>query len=137
MFRVADLRGDTLFKVDRDSVEIAAKSLDVQGEGGVTFENSILTSKLEAEPGKHLKWALIHHKLDSEMEMIFHFSCQTRIAHEIAKAGRIAGHWHHIECWKHWSNEFQRYRTVGKEECELSVNFDRERFKLEICLYTF
>lgn len=56
MFRVADLHGNTLFKVDRDSVEIAAKSLDVQGEGGVTFENSILTSKLEAEPGKQLKW---------------------------------------------------------------------------------
>lgn len=54
-FRVADTHGNTLFYVDRDSVEIAAGSLRIEGEEGVTFKDSIQTTLLKAEPGKDLK----------------------------------------------------------------------------------
>jgi hypothetical protein len=54
-FRVSDTHGNTLFYVDRDLVEIAAGSLRIEGEGGVTFKDSIQTSLLKAEPGKDLK----------------------------------------------------------------------------------
>lgn len=54
-FRVTDTHGNTLFFVDRDSVEIAAGSLRIEGEGGVTFKDSIQTTLLKAEPGKDLK----------------------------------------------------------------------------------
>lgn len=54
-FRVADTHGNSLFYVDRDSVEIAAGSLRIEGEGGVTFRDSIQTNLLKAEPGKDLK----------------------------------------------------------------------------------
>lgn len=54
-FRVTDLHGNTLFFVDRDSVEIAAGSMRIEGEGGVTFKDSVQTNLLKAEPGKDLK----------------------------------------------------------------------------------
>ena len=54
-FRVADTNGNTLFNVDRDLVEIAAGALRIEGEGGVTFKDSVQTSLLKAEPGKDLK----------------------------------------------------------------------------------
>lgn len=54
-FRVLDTHGHTLFFVDRDLVEIAAGSLRIEGEGGVTFKDSIQTTLLKAEPGKDLK----------------------------------------------------------------------------------
>jgi uncharacterized protein YxjI len=54
-FRVADSDGRTLFYVDRNFVEIAANSLKVEGEGGVTIKDSIQTSLIKAEPGKDLK----------------------------------------------------------------------------------
>lgn len=54
-FRVSDTHGNTLFFVDRDLVEIAAGSLRIEGEGGVTFKDSIQTPLLKAEPGKDLK----------------------------------------------------------------------------------
>lgn len=54
-FRVADIHGNTLFYVDRDTVEIASNSLKIEGEGGVTIKDSIQTSMLRAEPGKDLK----------------------------------------------------------------------------------
>lgn len=54
-FRVTDTHGNTLFFVDRDSVEIAAGSLRVEGEGGVIFKDSVQTTLLKAEPGKDLK----------------------------------------------------------------------------------
>ena len=54
-FRVSDTHGNTLFHVDRDAVEIAAGSLRIEGEGGVTFKDSIQTNLLKAEPGKDLK----------------------------------------------------------------------------------
>lgn len=54
-FRVLDAHGNTLFFVDRDLVEIAAGTLRIEGEGGVTFKDSISTSLLKAEPAKDLK----------------------------------------------------------------------------------
>jgi Sarcoglycan complex subunit protein len=54
-FRVADPHGNTIFSADRDSVEIASNSLRIEGQGGVTFKDSIQTNLLKAEPGKDLK----------------------------------------------------------------------------------
>ena len=54
-FRVADTHGNLLFYVDRDSVEIAAGALRIEGEGGVHFKDSVQTDLVRAEPGKDLK----------------------------------------------------------------------------------
>lgn len=58
-FRVLDNHGHTLFFVDRDLVEIAASSLRIEGEGGVTFKDSVQTTLLKAEPGKDLKFVFL------------------------------------------------------------------------------
>ena len=55
-FRVADTHGNSLFYVDRDSVDIAAGSMRIEGEGGVHFKDSIQTNLLKADPGKDLKY---------------------------------------------------------------------------------
>ena len=54
-FRIADTHGNSLFYVDRDSIEIPAGLLRIEGEGGVHFKDSIQTNLLRADPGKDLK----------------------------------------------------------------------------------
>lgn len=52
--RVADLHGNSIFYVDRESVDIAADELRITGEGGIHFEDSIQTKAIKAKTGKDL-----------------------------------------------------------------------------------
>uniref|UniRef100_A0A182IZG3 Gamma-sarcoglycan n=2 Tax=Anopheles atroparvus TaxID=41427 RepID=A0A182IZG3_ANOAO len=54
-FRITDTHGTNLFAVDRDEVIVGAGSLRVEGEGGVTFRDSIQTPLVRADAGKELK----------------------------------------------------------------------------------
>uniref|UniRef100_A0A182PKX1 Gamma-sarcoglycan n=1 Tax=Anopheles epiroticus TaxID=199890 RepID=A0A182PKX1_9DIPT len=54
-FRITDTHGTDLFAVDRDEVIVGAGSLRVEGEGGVSFRDSIQTPLVRADAGKDLK----------------------------------------------------------------------------------
>ncbi|KAG8245208.1 delta-sarcoglycan-like [Homalodisca vitripennis] len=48
-FKVTDLRGKTLFSVDKDAVSLTAHSLSISGEGGAVFEGSLQTPVVSAD----------------------------------------------------------------------------------------
>lgn len=56
---VTDPSGATLFYADRDEVVVGANALQLDGEGGITFSQSIQTPLISAEAGKSLKYVKI------------------------------------------------------------------------------
>lgn len=54
-FRVVDTHGAMLFAVNKNEVSIGANTLNVEGEGGAVFRESIQTPFIKAEPGHELK----------------------------------------------------------------------------------
>ncbi|XP_055300317.1 delta-sarcoglycan isoform X2 [Sitodiplosis mosellana] len=54
-FKVIDTHGAMLFSVNKNEVSIGANALNVEGEGGAVFRESIQTPLIRAEPGKELK----------------------------------------------------------------------------------
>ncbi|XP_031624674.1 delta-sarcoglycan isoform X2 [Contarinia nasturtii] len=54
-FKVVDTHGTMLFGVNKNEVLIGANALNVEGEGGAVFRESIQTPLIRAEPGKELK----------------------------------------------------------------------------------
>lgn len=54
-FKVVDTHGTMLFAVNKNEVLIGANALNVVGEGGAIFQESIQTPLIRAEPGKELK----------------------------------------------------------------------------------
>lgn len=54
-FRVVDTHGAMLFAVNKNEVSIGANTLNVEGEGGAIFRESIQTPFIKAEPGHELK----------------------------------------------------------------------------------
>lgn len=59
-FRVVDTHGAMLFSVNKNEVSIGANSLNVEGEGGAIFRESIQAPIIKAEPGKELKCVPLH-----------------------------------------------------------------------------
>lgn len=57
-FKVVDTHGAMLFSVNKNEVSIGANALNVEGEGGAVFRESIQTPLIRAEPGKELKYVL-------------------------------------------------------------------------------
>lgn len=57
-FKVVDTHGAMLFAVNKNEVTIGANALNVEGEGGAIFRESIQTSVIRAEPRKELKCVL-------------------------------------------------------------------------------
>lgn len=55
-FRVVDTHGAMLFSVNKNEVSIGANALNVEGEGGAIFRESIQAPVIRAEPGKELKY---------------------------------------------------------------------------------
>lgn len=55
-FKVVDTHGAMLFSVNKNEVSIGANALNVEGEGGAVFRESIQTPLIRAEPGKELKY---------------------------------------------------------------------------------
>lgn len=61
-FRVVDTHGAMLFAVNKNEVSIGANTLNVEGEGGAVFRESIQAPFIKAEPGKELKCvSSVHH----------------------------------------------------------------------------
>lgn len=60
-FRVVDTHGAMLFAVNKNEVQIGANSLNVEGEGGAIFRESIQAPIIRAEPGKELKYVYGKH----------------------------------------------------------------------------
>lgn len=56
-FRVLDTHGGVLFGVNKNEVTVGANALNVEGEGGAIFRESIQTPFIRAEPGKELRWS--------------------------------------------------------------------------------
>lgn len=54
-FLVTDTTGKLLFSVDRDEVAIGARTLRIDGDGGVVFKESVQTPSVKAKPGYGLK----------------------------------------------------------------------------------
>ncbi|XP_055371216.1 signal transducer and activator of transcription B isoform X4 [Condylostylus longicornis] len=54
-FRINDTTGKNLFSVNRNEVVIGAHHLRIDGEGGVTFRESVQTPHVRAEPSRELR----------------------------------------------------------------------------------
>lgn len=54
-FRVTDTHGTTIFAVDKKEIHFGTSSLQISGEGGQIFRESIHTPFVRADAGKALR----------------------------------------------------------------------------------